>query len=381
MRKLSRTLCVVILLFSQLAVGQNKSLYDKLHKYVPTCLDISSNAANEIMRLHQESKLDSIEIVLKYWYKDCGASDFWARTTVLLEIEKKQYQTINNNQEQISSLCRFWSANNPSGTCEGYEENLSNFPVLRRYDQFLVGWAEELAKEQILGSEELLICLVYAKQYGDINTILCDEKYSSQPLHHKMIEKQNNWLIDLKGLFAITAGIWIPSSKLSVLGTHPTLGINMGVSNRKLQVYFTAELRTGDSKEDYRVVNEDLTVNTRDYLGGYVGFQGSYPLIENNQHKLRALLSLGWESIHTSSSETEMDAFAKSIKSFAPGIGLSYRFASFKQLQLASSIRYDFLNFKNSGGTALNGNALTISLQLFIHSGKTKKMSSQLILF
>jgi hypothetical protein len=372
---------LIIFVITQFAVGQEVTLKKKLYKYVPTCLDIKSNAAELIMKLHEQEKLDSIKLILTHWYKDCGASDLWYRSNVLLDIAQKRYQSINAKEAQVANLYRFWNSGILSETYIDLEENLSNYPVLKRYHLFLINWASCLSKEQVLGSEELLICLVYANQYKDINRILRDERYASQALHHKMIEKRSNWLVDLRGLFAISSGVWIPSKELSLLGVHPSFGMCMGVTNRKIQIYLKVEARTGNAKKEYKIVKDGMAVNTQDYLGGYFGIQGTYPLIDKDQHKLRGLLSLGWESIHTSSSQPGMDAFAKSIKSFAPGVGLSYRFASLKQLQLASSIRYDFLNFRNSGGTELKGNALTLSLQLFIHSSRTKKMPSHLILF
>jgi hypothetical protein len=166
---------------------------------------------------------------------------------------------------------------------------------------------------------------------------------------------------------AVLAGLWVPTGNLSLLGAHPYCGFQIGARYKRLLVNATVAFRFIKSANEYQVVEEGQLYNSHKFFGGYIGLDGGFDVLQTPGHEISVLAGCGFDGFDAlyfeNNSSIDDDDVTRSINSLNLNAGLGYKYyISPRGGYIGLDLKYNFLFYKNNGGTDLSGNAVTLGL-------------------
>ena len=173
--------------------------------------------------------------------------------------------------------------------------------------------------------------------------------------------------------YGLSVGLWHPTGKLSLLGDHPTTGCFIGSRRKGFWYNITVGLAFGQSPNYYRVKEKDSVYSTNDFFGYNMGLEFGQALYRTKRTELAVLAGIAYEGTQALNivdpAGVRKDVL-KNINTLYLNTGLEYkidlRHINKTDLSLHSYLslqaRYNFVNYKNTGGTDLSGNTFTFSL-------------------
>jgi hypothetical protein len=162
--------------------------------------------------------------------------------------------------------------------------------------------------------------------------------------------------------FSLSAGAWIPLSDLAVIGTHPSVGLQWGLRHKIHEFNVTLDFRFLKTKQAYEVVREGAVYVLNDYLGGYIGVEYILWLSASNFVDFGILAGVGYDGFSLSRQQVPSEPYEIGSINFNTGIRLNIYTQG--ETYFGIQPKYNFINYKNDGGTSFSGNA--VSLQLFV---------------
>jgi hypothetical protein len=160
--------------------------------------------------------------------------------------------------------------------------------------------------------------------------------------------------------FGLLAGWWFPRGNLEVLGNHPYLGMQGGM--RRFQHEFDLELdiRFGKSQSEYKVYRDGQFYYSRDFLGGYLGMDYKYYFLINPREEAGVLAGIGYDGF--SLNRDSIPSGPYEIGSLNLNGGFRFNIYSRSGTYLGFQARYNFISYKNKGGTSFSGNAISVTI-------------------
>jgi hypothetical protein len=166
------------------------------------------------------------------------------------------------------------------------------------------------------------------------------------------------------GNFNFTAGAWLPTSRLHLLGNHPSVGMQGGIRNEKNELDIGLSVRFIRSSNNYVVLRNDSLYTLDDYVGGYIGVDYTHYFFQETHFQSGLMIGAGYDgfTIGNQGSDGQQPDYLKplDIGSFNFNVGLRLSYSFKPSLYLALMPRYNFIRYDNRGGTSLVGNAFSI---------------------
>jgi hypothetical protein len=160
---------------------------------------------------------------------------------------------------------------------------------------------------------------------------------------------------------AFLFGLWIPTDEAGTLGSKIQAGFNVGAKRCNFEANLAAIVRMLQSEVSYTYEKDGVLYETNKYLGWYFGLDIGYEIFYFRGNGILLLSGIGWDGFSTNPWPAE-DEDPNSISSFNFNAGVGYRryirgnYYNYVELDF----KYNLIDYKNSGGTDLTGNAFSI---------------------
>jgi hypothetical protein len=159
----------------------------------------------------------------------------------------------------------------------------------------------------------------------------------------------------------IITGIWIPTGKIEILGNHPQFGFFMGGKRCRFEYSFSGVGRFLQAANEYTVKHEGILYDTTGYFGWYLGIDFGYEIFYRKSNGILLLAGMGWDAFRSEYIEEEETAVIRNSFNFNSGVGYRYYYRELESMSyIEFDFKYNFIDYKNRGGTDLAGNAVSI---------------------
>jgi hypothetical protein len=337
---------------------------------LPNYDTIAYNSTHLIMYFYTIQDYDSIEIVLNNWQSICGISEPIVRTRILFAILENTFSETLYDSTIVDDVFNYMRRMDTTTTVDLYNNYRNYFgfvPIRQDYDYFTQCIADTLLQRIFYNPMELLFSEFYANVLPDpVKEIQIDTIYTNTEFRSYYFQRVDKWnqMTDMNLNFF--TGIWIPFGSAELLGVHPILGCQVGAHTRKMTYNLTVALRLFKSKNEYTILRDGNIETTHKFLGGYIGLDMEREMLKFGKNEFDLLAGVGYDGfssilVNTEDDKTDNDV-GHSIGSINSNFGLGYRHFSAKNTYVGLQCKYNFVNFKNKGGTDLSGDSITISL-------------------
>ena len=159
----------------------------------------------------------------------------------------------------------------------------------------------------------------------------------------------------------IITGIWIPTGKIETLGAHPQFGFFMGGKRCRFEYSLSVLGRFLPTANEFTVKHEGVLYDTTKYFGWYLGVDIGYEIFYRKGNGILLLAGMGWDAFRSEFIEEEETPVIRNSFNFNSGVGYRYYYREKESMSyIEVDFKYNFLDFKNPGGTDLSGNAVSI---------------------
>jgi hypothetical protein len=354
-------------LFVLIQKAFSQSDLDKLMvERIPNYYEIQYNCKKLIQKYYKENKADSVLIILNYWETNSGVSESLIRTKILWAILNNNFNEAIYNEKIIDYVTEYAS----SLIYILDTANLNNAKPMRvnmrNFDKLTLNIASSLLNKLDTNSLEYLFCKLYTGSEKYFFSKLRSNSYNNTKLKAYYL-KEVNYHLNQKDLhWNMTTGIWIPTGKAKILGNHPTIGMGFGMRYKKMIYSAVLNFILRDTPHEYTFMLNDSIHKTNYFFGLLFGLQVERDLIRSNNSAFRILGGIaydGFDAMETNTQDQRTDNDdSKSIDSFNVNLGLGYNYNFKAGTCLGLNAKYNFVNYKNPGGTNLSGNTIQINL-------------------
>lgn len=375
-----KVLVISIILFFSTFYGYAQNNLDSLMtQHVPNCEDIAYNATNLIIKYSNKQNYDSVKIVLNYWQAKCGNSEPIIRIKILLAIKEKSFSEQIYDTTILDYVFNYMyrmETEEPEKSEKSYNYYKIYFdyvPIKGDYDNFTQKIAEELLPLQPENSIEQLYCKFYANVLiNPMNEIQNTNHYDSSKIKTYYNKKVSKYINKPDFHYNILTGIWIPTGNAKLLGNHPLIGFQCGAKYKKTTFNLTIYFKFLKSKNDYQLIPNGSLDTSSHFFGGYIGADVEREIFKLKRNQFDLLGGIAWDGFDAINTDTKdnnpNNDKGHSINSINLNLGLGYKYNFSKKGYIALQGKYNFINYKNLGGTDMSGNAITI---IFLVGGFT----------
>lgn len=333
-----------------------------------SCQDISYNAQYLIPEFYEVHAQDTLKAIIDYWEKHCGISEETTRCKILFAIDNRDFNEDIYDSNILNYLIFYKKMSSVPDAVSGKMYAHFNWRYTTNQpdilNKFTVGLAKELLERRDLKPIEIFFLRMYSNEFENTFALLQTEAFNGtliQQLYDDEIKELDKKLI---GHGAFLAGVWIPQDNLEIVGTHPFLGGRAGIQYQKLMADVTVGFKFGKSPNVYQVSKNDSVWNTDYFFGGYIGLDlgiEMYKIRNNGFYLIGGIAFDGFDALRVDDPNSETD-ISKSINSLNLNIGLGYKYLINQTNYIGLDFKFNRLDYKNTGGTNLTGNAFSINL-------------------
>jgi hypothetical protein len=353
-----RPLLFTCLFFSMTALSNvtAQTIEDQMTKKHPSCNDVFLNAINVFPKLYRAKAFDSMHTAINIWKDACGNNDNITCTTLMLSMQQATFKKDSINAFTIEVL------ENYAHLFDFYKKYTAPYYNNEAaFYKFISIWAKLLMEEKQLDENEKFICSIFT---GSIKEPVKEIKHNSENYPDLAVlvqqkEKEQRKATRVNG--ALVLGTWIPNGDLKIIGSHPSIGFQWGGRKNRQEFDFTMQFRFLKSANTYFIKRNNAQYQSNHYFGGYIGFDYTYYLLSSPRNDLGILAGIGFDGFDVSKSN-DQSLRPLSINAFNANGGLRYNFYINPTFYFGLQGRYNVVNYCNSGGSSLQGNAISVDL-------------------
>lgn len=359
-------ICLLLFLHSGSAWCQNDTVTVPEHN-VSDFASIAWHSTSLIMKYYKAHDADSALLVLNDWQTACGPSEPITRTRILLAISDRAFEESIYDSTIVDDVLNYMhrlESKNPVKLYNDYESYFGYVPIRGDYDFFTQSIADSLLKGEFDTPLELLFCQFYANIIPDpVKEIKDKSLYDNTAIKSYYMHKAQKSLSKPDYHFGVMAGAWIPTGNASLLGVHPEIGFQAGIKYQKMIYNLSLAFKFFNSPNNYAIYIDGVSDTTNYFLGGYIGLDLERELLKGRKNELDLLLGVGYDGFESVKTDENSDAGAgHSINSVNTNFGVGYRHFYKQNRYVGFKVKYNILNYNNSGGTNLMGDCITLSL-------------------
>ncbi len=307
--------------------------------------------------------------LLLQWEQICNESEPLFRARVLYLISERRFTEILNEQPILDNAIAFEIRHKLMREAEMqdiddyfqlYPDYFGFVPMNSDFDRQTQQWARRLQSNVASGNLSYLFLQLWEGQTATFFKTLKAGYFQDTNLAKEYNEKLKENLSLPEFNLGLSAGIWVPTGDLSIIGYHPSIGINLGAKTQNTYWDAIFEFRYGNAHQDVEITVRDSLVTTRNYQGGYLGLEISHIIKRFASETLEIFAGGGYDIIDIV--EDELDPQRQTFGSMALHVGIGYRLHFSNRSWLSIKPGYYFLNHKHATGSSLDGNALSLRL-------------------
>src|SRR5690348_124742 len=355
-------------------VSSAQSVEDQMTAKQPTCIEVMVNAAPTITKLYDARSFDSLRVAVAVMNHYCNTGNpLSVYLTTLLDIQQSEFTVSSlDSAGRLNMFLEDYPTTLRDLKAGGYGIGRYRFYYYTQFEKDLYSlirrWAKDLLNTNGINDEESFICNILAGNIKHPEATLKSNKAKYPELYALLRENYSEERSGFRGLSAFTAGAWLPSGNISVLGTHPTLGIITGGRSKNDEIDLTLNFKFIRTPQDYFVLRSDSLYASHHLLGGYIGLDCSHYFYHSTNFEAGLLGGIGYDGFDIND-ENNNDHHLDYLKPLGIGslnLNTGFRMNYFfnPQLFLGITARYNHLNYKNKGGTNMSGNAFTIDIAI-----------------
>jgi len=251
------------------------------------------------------------------------------------------------------------------------------------FDNFTRELAEKFLKEKDLDPVEVYFCQLYSNELKKpVKELQENPAFKDSMLKAYYDHEVEKYIYKPDYLISAISGIWIPTESLSLLGTHPFLGFQLGMRKRRMTYNITMAFKFLKSRNEYVILRNGQLDTTDHFFGGYIGLDLECALYESRKNQIDLLAGIaydGFDAIKTNTNDDNPDNDkSHNINTLNVNIGLGYKYYIKRDWYVAVQGKYNFVNYKNKGGTDFSGNCITIAVLTggFFNTNKTNNLNA-----
>ncbi len=325
------------------------------------CYELYMESAYILPELYQRQDFDSIHYWINRRTEYCPVSDDLFALKTLLAIQQDRF---NPDELPVTGLYdlleRYASA--VGHAASGYSDE-------NRIYRLTSKWAYDLLGAKIMDSTESVLCRIFSGEIHHPARHIRGNRIQYELLNQKIRKDFLGYRAGPRPIVSFIAGIWMPNGKLSSLGVHPTIGLVLGGRNRLNEWDLVMDFRFINTPTPYKVLRQDSLYDRTYFFGGYVGIDYTRYFIHAPRFETGLIAGMGYDGFDISGSsnnsdEDNSDSYLKptEIGSFNANLGIRLNYFLTKRSFIGLSVKYNFINYSNHGGTPLDGNAMSIHL-------------------
>ena len=376
----------MLLIIVSITLNAQEDLDKLMSKRAPDCRDIAYNSTELIIDYYQKGEIDSVNIILKYWKDKCGESEPIIRTKILLSIENDKFTESMYDAKIVNYILSYEyriNTESPKDMYSHYSYYFGFVPINGKYDKFTQELAEKIKSGQSENSLELYYCKLYSNELKEpIKELRENPAYDTSEVKSYYNNEVEKYIHKPDFLISALTGIWIPTGNLALLGNHPMIGFQMGMRKSKMTYNITMEIKFLKSENDYFVLSEGHTDTTNYFFGGYIGLDIEREIYKYKKSQIDFLGGVafdGFDALKSNTYDNNPDNNeSHSINSLNLNLGVGYKYFIKRDWYVAIQGKYNFVNYKNNGGTDFSGNSITITILTggFMDSIKTYNLNA-----
>ena len=167
-----------------------------------------------------------------------------------------------------------------------------------------------------------------------------------------------------------TLGWWSPMGKLRTMGNHPQAGFITGGTISDFLFGFQMKIGFLNTPIHYEAVVDGELYETRNFTQVFLGIHGGINVFSDPVNAFYITGGAGYDGIdplkHSHRQEDSTDV-SHMINSLNLNTGLTYKRIINERRFFSVMMRYNFLDYRNRGGSDLSGNAVTVGFAYGIH--------------
>jgi hypothetical protein len=335
------------------------SVEEAMARKHPDCKDVFLNAIDIIPQLYKEKSFDSLQKAIDIWKSTCGSLLEVRYTEILLAIERSSFNTVAPDSGLVELLQSY------SFAYKNYSRYNTYFGTTSSFYKLSSTWARLLLERANLSVNEKFVCNVFAGNISNPEKEIKQHKDEYKLLFNLL----NKNFADQKKRgsteYTIISGIWSPTGNASLLGVHPSIGLQLGGRFDRHQIDLTMQVRFLKSANTYTVKRNNSLYDLDHYIGGYIGLDYNYYFVNKMKYDLGIIAGAGYDGfdIANSGDDNENDYLKPlTISSLNMNTGLRFNYAFNPAFYLGLQGKYNFINYGTNGGTSLNGDAFSFDL-------------------
>lgn len=334
----------------------------------PDCDSITYNSTNLIMYFYDVQDYDSVEIVLNNWQQTCGVSEPILRTRILFAILENNFSEALYDSTIMDYVLNYLFRMDTANIVfyDDYRGYFGFVPIRGNYDYFTQSIADSLLQRVFYNSMELFFSELYANVITDpVKEIQQDTIYNKSVFRSYYYQRVDKYRYKADYNLNFHTGIWIPFGNASLLGNHALLGCQLGIHKQKMTYNLTFAFKFLSSKNEYTILRDGNIEKTNTFFGSYIGADVERELFRYKKNEFNLLAGIGYDGfqsvlVNTEDNNSNNDV-GHTINSINTNFGLGYRHYMEGKRYIGLQGRYNFVNYKNNGGTNLLGDNLTIT--------------------
>jgi hypothetical protein len=367
MHIIKRIALFIFILFMPIYLSAQTDDLDKLMtKRALDCRDVADRCWTLIPEYFEQEKMDSAQLLLAYWERKCGMNEEIYQAKFLFSIlnrtfdEKQLTGDIFNEIYQRNSQKQYRVFN------KSYYSHVRFYKPDTAFSHFITALANRAYSKSLTKTEVFLIKSYVDSTKNKLNE-LENEAYNNTVLQSLYKQFKKRIFDESEAHVGLYTGYFNPLGKNKLLGNKGILGAYLGYKFGKNQIDLLADVKIGGSKEKYLALNQGKLMQTQEYGGFYVGVEYSRALITTYKSDFSILTGLGGERIATAF-EDKANNIANNFlwsPTFNSGFGFKHNYIRKNGFweyvpYWGLQARFNYLNFVNTGGTDIRGNAFSI---------------------
>ena len=363
---------IITICSSFFSYAQNDSLIETMMtKRVLLCPDVTLNATTVLPQLYKDGQVQLITDLLLYWHRKCGDNAALYTFKTLYDIE---HNTFREDFLLFRFLKHYQHHIEAASLQDDYRTMFYNQTVDQGYYPFIKEWSEKLLATPVRYSAvERFVLEFYAHPSDSLLERLENKEFKGsllqqdQKAYHRFDKKHGK-----NGLgISLTGGTWLPTQQLAKIGVKGTLGFQFLYAFSKTKIFVEVLARFQGTGQGVYIKDDDSLFYVKKQSGVYGGVGCSYECFKKERHALEAMAGIGYDALSfvlIEGKRNEKD-YTKDRGSLNVNLGMGYRYYFQKNTPfgyIGLDARYNYTHYRNNGGTALTGNAVTIGLNIGI---------------
>lgn len=347
-----------------------QSLEQRLNQSRPSCADVFANAMDVLPELYKNNAFDSMQFVIDFVEKNCGKIYESFDLKLLLAIQRQAFKV----EDHFDSISINNLASRAAGLGYYRTYRYGNQPERTIFYDFSTQWAKDLLKRKNLDLNETLILKTLAGEEKAPINVIRKHKSDYPYLYQLLRSADETERSSQQGVISLLAGAWIPTNNLTLLGSHPALGLQFGTRNKLNELDLTVQFRFINSANQYTIMRQNTLYPSTHFFGGYAGLDYIRYLLHGTDVELGWLAGAGYDGFDVATSENGDKDYLKplSIGSFNLNTGLRFNYFLKSRASVGLIMRYNMVNYKNTGGTSFKGDSFSFDIVVGLNGQRSK---------